>query len=99
MFQVTTLDLNNVPKSAEGKVDYSNDFFGVDINKLYIPHGFMIGAGLVAGVQIILILFKKKKEDITTDEEEYTYTRSEENVRKSLIGGFLLYIAFKKESK
>lgn len=32
MFQVTTLDLNNVPKSAEGKVDYSNDFFGKATN-------------------------------------------------------------------
>lgn len=28
MFQVTTLDLNNVPKTEEGKVDYSKDFFG-----------------------------------------------------------------------
>ena len=25
---------------------YSMDLFGIDINKLYIPHGFMIGAGL-----------------------------------------------------
>ncbi len=28
MFQVTTMDLNNVPKTQEGKVDFSNDFFG-----------------------------------------------------------------------
>jgi asparaginyl-tRNA synthetase len=28
MFQVTTLDLNNVPKSSEGNVVYENDFFG-----------------------------------------------------------------------
>ncbi len=28
MFQVTTLDLNNVPKTEDGKVDYSQDFFG-----------------------------------------------------------------------
>ncbi len=28
MFQVTTLDLNNVPKTEEGNVDYSKDFFG-----------------------------------------------------------------------
>ena len=27
-FQVTTLDLENVPKTEEGKVDYSKDFFG-----------------------------------------------------------------------
>ncbi|MFA6200602.1 MAG: asparagine--tRNA ligase [Bacteroidales bacterium] len=28
MFQVTTLDLNNVPRSAEGNIDYSQDFYG-----------------------------------------------------------------------
>ena len=28
MFQVTTLDLENVPKDENGKVDYSEDFFG-----------------------------------------------------------------------
>jgi asparaginyl-tRNA synthetase len=28
MFQVTTLDLNNLPKDEEGRVDYSADFFG-----------------------------------------------------------------------
>ncbi|RHP36109.1 asparagine--tRNA ligase [Lachnotalea sp. AF33-28] len=28
MFRVTTLDLENVPKTADGKVDYSQDFFG-----------------------------------------------------------------------
>lgn len=28
MFQVTTLDLNQVPKTEDGAVDYSEDFFG-----------------------------------------------------------------------
>ena len=28
MFQVTTLDLDNVPKTEDGKTDYSKDFFG-----------------------------------------------------------------------
>ena len=28
MFQVTTLDLENVPKNADGTVDYAQDFFG-----------------------------------------------------------------------
>ena len=28
MFQVTTLDLNNVPKMEDGQVDYTQDFFG-----------------------------------------------------------------------
>ena len=28
MFQATTLNLNNLPKTEEGKIDYSEDFFG-----------------------------------------------------------------------
>ena len=32
MFQVTTLDLNNPPKNDEGKVDFSQDFFGKHTN-------------------------------------------------------------------
>ena len=28
MFQVTTLDMNDIPKDADGNVDYSGDFFG-----------------------------------------------------------------------
>ena len=32
MFQVTTLDLNDVPKTEDGKADYSKDFFGKETN-------------------------------------------------------------------
>ena len=32
MFQVTTMDLNNVPKTEDGKVDYSKDFFNKPTN-------------------------------------------------------------------
>ncbi len=32
MFQVTTLDLNNLPKTEDGQVDYSQDFFGKPTN-------------------------------------------------------------------
>ncbi|HDO06666.1 MAG TPA: asparagine--tRNA ligase, partial [Bacteroidetes bacterium] len=32
MFQVTTLDLENVPKTEDGKVDYKKDFFGKPAN-------------------------------------------------------------------
>ncbi|MDE6831851.1 MAG: asparagine--tRNA ligase, partial [Muribaculaceae bacterium] len=28
MFQVTTLDLNDLPRTEDGKIDYSSDFFG-----------------------------------------------------------------------
>ena len=32
MFQVTTMDLNNIPKTEDGKVDFSQDFFGRSTN-------------------------------------------------------------------
>lgn len=32
MFQVTTLDLNNIPKNPDGSVNYSEDFFGKAAN-------------------------------------------------------------------
>src|SRR5699024_8361687 len=32
MFQVTTLDLKQVPKDENGKVDFKNDFFGKQTN-------------------------------------------------------------------
>ncbi len=32
MFRVTTLDLNNIPKSKEGKIDTDLDFFGKETN-------------------------------------------------------------------
>ena len=32
MFQVTTMDLNNIPMTEDGKVDFSQDFFGKPTN-------------------------------------------------------------------
>ena len=32
MFRITTLDLNDVPKTEDGKIDYSQDFFGKEAN-------------------------------------------------------------------
>src|SRR5574344_487919 len=32
MFQVTTMDLNNIPKTEDGQVDFSQDFFGKSTN-------------------------------------------------------------------
>jgi asparaginyl-tRNA synthetase len=32
MFRVTTLDMDNLPKTKEGKVDFSEDFFGKETN-------------------------------------------------------------------
>lgn len=32
MFRVSTLDMNNVPKTEEGKIDFGKDFFGKETN-------------------------------------------------------------------
>ena len=32
MFQVTTMDLNNIPRTEDGKIDFSQDFFGKPTN-------------------------------------------------------------------
>ncbi|MGV8962831.1 MAG: asparagine--tRNA ligase [Candidatus Saccharimonadaceae bacterium] len=32
MFEVTTMNLNNIPKTKEGKIDFSEDFFGRQTN-------------------------------------------------------------------
>ncbi len=73
---------------------YSSVIFSVDINKLYIPHGIMIGAGLMASIQIIMSLFKKQmRTDDGSASTTEGYTRSDRDLRKGLIKGFLLYIA------
>ena len=32
MFRITTMDLNDIPKTEDGKIDYSQDFFGKEAN-------------------------------------------------------------------
>ena len=36
MFRVTTLDMENLPQTEDGKVDYSKDFFNKETNLIYI---------------------------------------------------------------
>ena len=72
---------------------YSTALFGIDINKLYIPHGMMIGAGIVAGIQIIALLSKKPAQaDSKPGSRNGEYTRGDEEVRKGLGKGFALYV-------
>jgi uncharacterized oligopeptide transporter (OPT) family protein len=75
---------------------YSPSLFGIDINKLYIPHGIMIGAGVVALIQITLIIKGKRLSKKNVEEKEdkaYTTTRSSQDITRALRNGFILYIA------
>ncbi|XEQ94844.1 hypothetical protein SCACP_37430 [Sporomusa carbonis] len=73
---------------------YSTSLFGIDINKLYIPHGMMIGAGVIAGFQILALLFKRRAHKVTTENDNNGsgYTRDDQDVRKGLTNGFVLYV-------
>jgi uncharacterized oligopeptide transporter (OPT) family protein len=44
---------------------YSVPLFGIDLNRMYLPHGMMIGAGLVALIQVVIIL-KRRRSDAPT---------------------------------
>jgi uncharacterized oligopeptide transporter (OPT) family protein len=71
---------------------YAPALFNIDINKLYIPHGMMIGAGLVALIQIIVILTKRKEKEAGGTNAPLTYTRSDNFMRRYLVAGCGLYL-------
>ncbi|HHW02231.1 MAG TPA: OPT family oligopeptide transporter [Thermoanaerobacterales bacterium] len=76
---------------------YSPVLFGVDINKLYIPHGIMIGAGIVALIQITLIVRGKRLtkkgsiEEAKAVEKVYVPTRTSKDIINALKNGFIIY--------
>lgn len=62
---------------------------GIDLMELYLPHGVMIGAGLVALVQIIRTITSEKGSE---DAEKYQVTRSAAEFKKGLGRGYLVYV-------
>jgi uncharacterized oligopeptide transporter (OPT) family protein len=64
----------------------------VDLGKTYIPHGVMIGAGVITLVQALLIIFKSKKKDGQEVSQE-TYTVSPASVKTALSYHVLLFAA------
>lgn len=80
---------------------YSQPLWGLDLNALYIPHGIMIGAGVVALLQITFILLRRM-EDLSTAGGPAGYasnlgtpvdvTVDERTLGRVLVSGFTLYI-------
>lgn len=62
-----------------------------DLGKTYIPHGFMIGAGLISLIQALMIIFKKKDQSATKIEENYTVSAS--SLKKILSYHVVLFAA------
>ncbi|GGA91359.1 OPT/YSL family transporter [Ornithinibacillus halotolerans] len=74
---------------------YADPLFGVSLGDYYIPHGMMIGAGVVALFQFISAFIKirnKKKEEARESGEQHEYTRTEKDMQKGFGLGFALYI-------
>jgi uncharacterized oligopeptide transporter (OPT) family protein len=70
---------------------YAKPLINVDINAIYVPHGVMIGAGLVALIQIILIMAGKSKSH-SAALETHRATRTEQDLKKGFGWGFVAYI-------
>jgi len=60
-----------------------------DLARIYMPHGMMVGSGLVALGHAIWIVFAKNR----NSKQDEPYTRSESTLRKALGGGAFLYLA------
>src|SRR5499433_525337 len=66
---------------------YTLPVTGIDITQYYVPHGFMVGAGIVALVQVIMTISQR------ADATKAVGSRSDEELRGALQIGAVGYVA------
>src|SRR5215472_15995569 len=66
---------------------YTLPVTGIDITQYYVPHGFMVGAGIVALVQVIMTISQR------ADSAKAVGSRSDEELRGALQIGAVGYVA------
>ncbi|UQZ82911.1 OPT oligopeptide transporter protein [Paenibacillus konkukensis] len=83
---------------------YSVPWFHVDVNQLYIAHGVMIGAGIVALIQAGMLIFSKQNKSVkkgkagensitaSSEIDESKLTRTVSEARRTLSLGFIAYL-------
>lgn len=71
---------------------YADPVFGLDINAMYLPHGFMIGAGVVALYQVARQIASIREEAKAADGSAASDDTESSNMKKFLLGGFGAYI-------
>ena len=82
---------------------YSVPWFGVDVNQLYIAHGIMIGAGIVALIQVAILIFGVQKKSTKSSNaevaatldaavDESLLTRPINEAKRALGFGFVIYL-------
>jgi len=69
---------------------YSVPVIGIDIAKAYIPHGLMIGAGIVALFQVAREITRSRQASAA---DNGTIEMSASRAKRVLSGGFLIYLA------
>ncbi len=71
---------------------YAEPVFGIDINAMYLPHGFMIGAGIVALYQVARQIASIRGETQSTEDGASPEDPENRAMKKFLLGGFGAYI-------
>lgn len=72
---------------------YSGSLFGINVDKLYIPHGLMIGAGIIAIIQIFVVILNSQKKTLDgSNEKEGHYTRSISHFKRTFVLGYVAYL-------
>lgn len=85
IFSMAALGIGLVIRGYSGVL-----FNGLDLGKTYIPHGIMIGAGVMALIQSMQVILKGKNKNNGTP---VNYTQSDEATKKNLIMGVILFLA------
>lgn len=73
---------------------YAEPIFGLNLGETYIPHGIMIGAGLVALIQSIKIILSgsNKKSKKSEKQEVISYTVSDKSVIRTIGSAFVIHM-------
>ena len=71
-----------------GGASFATIFPGGDITKVYLPQGFMVGAGLVTLIQVVILVMKDDKGKPSSGSQH-----SAAYVRRSLGFGTIAYVA------
>lgn len=81
-----------------GVRQYSEEWFGLDLTAEYIPHGVMVGAGLVALAQAVVLMVRKRQNAKPADAievrnpEALHETVDEQGLRRALGEGYVLFV-------
>ncbi|MDA3645378.1 OPT/YSL family transporter [Saccharopolyspora indica] len=75
---------------------YSPAWFSIDIGDLYIPHGVMIGAGLVALGQAAYLMFRKDRKKDAAPQQSIDPSQlpqvDERALRRGVLEGYVLFV-------